>query len=263
MSASAASSPQFLYKYRSFSSPCDFERTQRIVCDHHIYFAPPCSFNDPFDCRPAFSFDAPFDEMKAYYRRLCAKRMPHLTAREVEAEIEQLFAEPDLCAPQGQQKIQELHSHVLAQELGVLCLSSQRDHILMWSHYADCHRGICLEFDTRASFLAGARPIGYEDSRLLINPFRDRDEEMAEKTFLMKASHWHYEGEWRLIRYDGPGEVAFEPEALTGIVLGALTPPEAERHLREWAAQRERPLKLSRAYPDQQAFRLHVRPLAD
>lgn len=31
----------------------------------------------------------------------------------------------------------------------VLCLSAVRDHILMWSHYADSHRGAVLEFRPR------------------------------------------------------------------------------------------------------------------
>lgn len=258
-------SPRYLYKYRPLATACDIERTQRIVCDSRIFFAPPCSFNDPFDSRPAFTFEAPVDEMKAYYRRLCGKRMPQLTEREVEAEIERIFADPktDLRAPQGQSRIQDLHSHALGQEVGVLCLSSVRDHILMWSHYADCHRGICLEFDAGADFLSRARPIGYEESRMLINPFRDRDEEMAEKTFLMKAAHWHYEGEWRLIRYEGPGEEAFAPATLTGIVLGALASEDTERRVRAWAREHETPLRLARAYPDQQAFRLHVRALED
>ena len=55
--------------------------------------------------------------------------------------------------------------------------------------------------------------------------------------------------------------MAFPPEALTGIVLGASAPKKAEELLREWAARREAPLELLRAYPDQQEFRLHIRPI--
>ncbi|GGY45342.1 DUF2971 domain-containing protein [Pseudoduganella albidiflava] len=255
--------PEYLYKYRPFASECDIEFTRQIVCDNTIYFAPPCTFNDPFDSRPAFTFDAPFDEMKAYYRRMCSKQMPQLTERACEEELEKILADPatDLRTPQGQQRIQQLHSRILAEEVGVLCLSSERDHILMWSHYADCHKGICLRFDARAAFLREARPIGYEQRRELINPFRDRDEDMAAKTFLMKSRHWLYEGEWRAVRYEGPGPVEFAPEALTGIVLGANASKEAEERAREWASRRRAPLELLRAYPDQQDFRLHIRPL--
>lgn len=36
---------------------------------------------------------------------------------------------------------------ILDQSFGVLCLSECPDDILLWSHYADSHRGLCLEFD--------------------------------------------------------------------------------------------------------------------
>ncbi len=29
----------------------------------------------------------------------------------------------------------------------ILCLTESRDNFLMWSHYADCHRGFCVEFE--------------------------------------------------------------------------------------------------------------------
>ena len=33
-------------------------------------------------------------------------------------------------------------------ERGVCCFSEKKDDILMWSHYADGHKGFCLEFIT-------------------------------------------------------------------------------------------------------------------
>jgi DUF2971 family protein len=32
-------------------------------------------------------------------------------------------------------------------ECGFLSLSERRDDLLMWAHYAEMHRGVCLEFD--------------------------------------------------------------------------------------------------------------------
>lgn len=28
----------------------------------------------------------------------------------------------------------------------ILCLATEYDNLLMWSHYADCHRGLCIEY---------------------------------------------------------------------------------------------------------------------
>jgi hypothetical protein len=38
----------------------------------------------------------------------------------------------------------------LDQSFGVLCLSERPDDILLWSHYSNSHRGLCLEFDAAA-----------------------------------------------------------------------------------------------------------------
>ncbi len=39
--------------------------------------------------------------------------------------------------------------------IGVICFSSNYDNILMWSHYANNHKGICIEFDLNDSFFHG------------------------------------------------------------------------------------------------------------
>ena len=38
----------------------------------------------------------------------------------------------------------------LDDSFGVLCLSERPDDILLWSHYSNSHRGLCLEFDAAA-----------------------------------------------------------------------------------------------------------------
>ena len=48
---------------------------------------------------------------------------------------------------------------------GVLCLSECHDDILMWSHYGDSHRGICLEFKATNTALFGeAQRVKYAET---------------------------------------------------------------------------------------------------
>src|SRR6516165_6791682 len=47
--------------------------------------------------------------------------------------------ESQLALERKERRIVELHS--------ALCFSKSWNNILMWSHYADKHRGICLGFD--------------------------------------------------------------------------------------------------------------------
>lgn len=46
-------------------------------------------------------------------------------------------------------RMRRLHD-LLDEAFGVLCLSERSDDLLLWSHYADGHRGVCIEFDVGA-----------------------------------------------------------------------------------------------------------------
>ena len=93
------------------------------------------------------------------------------------------------------------------------CLSSQCDSTLMWSHYADYNRGICVEYDfnqfpqdhllRKAIF-----PVYYSENPIdLMDLIADEKHEVYEYpldaavlcTALNKAVPWRYEQEWRLV----------------------------------------------------------------
>jgi Protein of unknown function (DUF2971) len=89
----------------------------------------------------------------------------------------------------------------LGQSTGLVCLSDSWQNPVMWSHYGDKHRGICLGFDVCSSLLI---PITYELERLKI---RERDfsdhntskqESAMRKCLSTKFKHWEYERERRL-----------------------------------------------------------------
>ncbi|MBK6787723.1 MAG: DUF2971 domain-containing protein [Betaproteobacteria bacterium] len=46
----------------------------------------------------------------------------------------------------------------------MLCFSAHNDILLMWSHYADAHRGICLIFDAKDPVIGMARKVNYPDA---------------------------------------------------------------------------------------------------
>jgi hypothetical protein len=82
---------------------------------------------------------------------------------------------------------------------GVLCFSDSWDNPVMWSHYADRHRGICLGFDVPDH---AVKPIDYSAHRL---PFRLDDAErtavtpdMIEQLIYTKFEDWRYEQEYRI-----------------------------------------------------------------
>ncbi len=81
---------------------------------------------------------------------------------------------------------------------GVICFSKTWHHPLMWSHYAENHKGLAIGFDVRRSV---ARKIQYrktckkiEDLKSFVENCSDRTLEAAIYT---KFDAWAYEEEWR------------------------------------------------------------------
>lgn len=254
--------PANFYKYRPMNTPEMVQRVEDIVINNEIFFASPSSFNDPFDLKPAFSLDAPPERQRAEYLRLSNKYQPHYSLAQHNAEADNVMANSldagNIAVTAAM--IQALHAQAMTR-VGVFCVSTKRDDILMWSHYADSHKGVCLEFDGMSHLMAHAQRVSYSRKRVPINPYCDDNMAMMEKAMLTKSEHWAYEAEWRLCRYiDGPGPVQYHPNNLTGIILGALASRDTFDLVRKWASQRTSPLAIYRATTSGQEFELLIGP---
>ena len=111
--------------------------------------------------------------------------------------------------------IQQLEANVVQKLMGIFrigCLSADHKNPLMWSHYADSHRGFCVEYDfgtpNRATLSLLPLPVVYSHDRPLVPwyvAFNNTPENImaANKDILLglltKDSSWEYEREWRLL----------------------------------------------------------------
>lgn len=254
--------PVKYYKYRSMSGDAS-TWAERIVLHNEIYFPPASSFNDPFDLRPVFSLQATPDLQREDFLRLSRKYEPNITEEERVTAADRVMATSmstgDISGTTA--AIQAVHNHNITTIVGVLCVSTKPDNILMWSHYADSHRGICLEFDGTLEFMADAQKVQYTFERFPINPYYDNREAMMKKALLTKSDQWSYESEWRLFCYDdGPGIIKFQPANLTGIIIGALASPSTVDMVMRWGRQRAVPINLYRASVSHKKFELHIDP---
>lgn len=256
--------PTKLYKYRSMDGSAA-AWVEKIVLGHELYFAPAKNFNDPFDLRPVISLEATREEHIARYLASSRKFEPDLPEAERLAQAEHAMAvsmTPDEIAKTAA-LVQQLHAKALTEGCGVFCVSEKRDDILMWSHYGQDHRGVCLEFDGTGPLMAHAHPVLYTDKRVSLNPYRDDAAALMSKALLTKSPHWAYECEWRLLTYDrGPGVESFQPKNLTGLIVGAMASDETIATVRAWNQRREVPLALYRASTSALRFELEIAPLA-
>lgn len=76
---------------------------------------------------------------------------------------------------------------------GLLCFSRSWHNPVLWGHYADKHRGMCLGFDIPTDLL---RQICYVKSRLTWPKIVD--ENFVQKLLFTKFLHWSYEDEYRV-----------------------------------------------------------------
>ena len=106
----------------------------------------------------------------------------------------------------------------------VICLSGRKDINSLWAHYADNHKGICIEYDlinTKTELFKNlCFPIEYIDEfdstydvKSLFET-NSMDLNIKLKPLLIKAGDWGYEEEWRIIFDDSiisDYNVDFEP----------------------------------------------------
>jgi hypothetical protein len=87
-------------------------------------------------------------------------------------------------------------------QTGLLSFSRNWTNPVLWSHYADKHRGICLGFDVPRNRIHHVR---YEDKRILAELDKQGEDptripaDLQEKLFCTKSAHWEYEEEVRLM----------------------------------------------------------------
>ena len=83
---------------------------------------------------------------------------------------------------------------------GLLCFSKSWRNPLLWSHYSDRHRGLCLGFDVPDKLLMN---VTYTRKRTTSEKLLSNDQSVKEREMKRllrtKFSHWRYENEVRRV----------------------------------------------------------------
>ena len=212
----------YLYKYRSYNN-----LSLEMLSRNRYYFASAKKFNDPLDCACEPKYELPsIDKIIEYQARVLQDThgLDYSNALERSQVLRSL----------NKSKLDEFFENIrisvkniLLNEYGILSLSEKNDHILMWSHYADCHKGFCIEFlRTFDNHLSIMRPVNYFDEYPDFSYFDDLPGNIAKQMIFCKASVWSYEAEWRGIQKANT-EVVYSDDMITGIIFGINMP---EKH---------------------------------
>lgn len=214
------------FKYTSLN-----QNTLNSIKESSIYFRHPRDFNDPFDSR-CYKADADlktkisYQEASYIFELFCketgwdkfsnAQRKILLDEADCRENLEKIVRR---LSPTHLQKNIFERDHDLNKErlvmaderLLISCFSSINNHMLMWSHYANNHRGICIGYDHKK----------YED---LLHPVAYRQDFSANinEAKLVKHLEWRYEHEWRIVISENLHKLLdiTNPKRITDKILG-------------------------------------------
>jgi hypothetical protein len=250
--------PSRLFKYMSVADGCA-DRVRSVIVDRTLYFASVASFNDPFECRFQSSARGTREQWRDILSRpevrdlLQLPRWGSLTDYAVDLYGEQASHNASTFAASFRTAIEA--------NVGVCSFSETGDNLLVWSHYADAQRGVCLEFTPggEESLFSDAEPMGYQDEYPAFDFFQSTKEERARLVFLTKSKLWAYEAEWRLVDVTaGAGLRHYAAGELTGVIVGPETDSNVEMRVRSWILESGRDIVMYRAIRRANTYGLEI-----
>ena len=246
------------------------------LCHDGLYFASPAAFNDPLDCRPTIESDSDKRTLRAILTELINRRVAAETlralktarlkggkaeahahrsgetaARQELANIAYNATNPDFEVSETEAECWLLTSAIQRElleqyERGVCCFSTVVDNPILWSHYGDQHRGICIGYGLdrvpkpilHKVVYGGSRTVKTSlVARALLENDPDARNLLGRDVLLRKVPSWRYEREWRLLGNKGAQDSCLQlvdvtfglrcPEALKHVLISALKPRAA------------------------------------
>jgi hypothetical protein len=189
------------------------------LINSELYFALPKHLNDPFDCNINISNSI----------------LRVLSEWQSESLITEFLRSGTIA-----DRIQKL-----TRTMGVCSFSLVSEEVLMWSHYANNHTGVCLCYEIPGTFIdfetnkiVGVSEVSYNENGLTewifnnIESYKEQPQEFAiefHKRYLTaKSPSWSYEKEVRILRKEC-GAFELPREYLKQICFGLQTSDQDQR----------------------------------
>lgn len=161
------------------------ERAKQILQEKTVFFAKQSGFNDPFELACKIRTGYSFDDWKNWFVQLGdTERQANIRATQI--VVNRTYTSVD-----------DIIRKILSR-IGIFCMTPFNDNLLMWAHYADSHKGVCIEFDTNEERkLRPYKKVVYNDNILTLD-LLERPRSIVD-IILHKSTCWDYEQEFRVI----------------------------------------------------------------
>ena len=252
---------------------------ESLLTRGEVFFPIVASFNDPFDLKARFVFKASVLMRRRIKRTLALEHMRNL-ARQRGRELDPAERRKILRTPLTQETLrltEDRFFEARANTVGVLSLAERKDNLLTWAHYADSHRGVCVEFDrSREPLRTAALKVFYSEDYPEVDFFQileriDEDSDEAirirlrffQSLCLTKSLEWSYEAEWRVIDEFLGGKLQRFPEGIvTAVYLGCRMEEEDEKRILKWISSGPLNPKVFRTTTDPKSFHLNFEEIS-
>ena len=221
-----------LYKYYSYNS-----NSLSVLINRKVWFSRPASLNDPYDLGIDFVNYINSTDFR-YMIETCCKLPSISSERRQELEkigrLERNSPDPVALSESWEKVNDKLRNDLM--NSGVFCMSELNDNILMWAHYANGHKGFCVEFARDSNSTLGnievTNPVVYSCDFPSPSPFSDEGRSSCfDDLFLTKSKDWAYEKEWRMINEEG--DILLNvPGKISAIIFGLKMPSQHKKTIR-------------------------------
>ena len=231
--------PMRLFRYRAFN-----DRSADAFENDIIYAVTADKFNDPYDTLVRYDLEGvekwvntvmnteTLGQMKTWYAQGwdLPKEVRHILPKEMTDALKVALSSIEDIRD-FEERIEEIRQRMISlietyfpilsetskRYSTIACFCESIESVLMWSHYADSHKGFALEYDFRPTLEqpimnVALMPVVYSEERLDISDYiawgflrilgiqaKMPDISASFKNALWKSDIWAYEKEWRMI----------------------------------------------------------------
>ena len=197
---------------------------------------------------------------------------PHLSASEIERVATNEMRINNIRNPKIIEERVDYQRKCISKNYGIFSMTSENDNILMWTHYANSHKGICIRLNVdqflnfikndcvKEKLLIIWDKVEYQNEYPLLNPFILNDDEVVLKSLLIKSWYWKYESEYRFILFENPNRAIKIPIGIIDqIIMGCNISESDKGELVEIAKSRN--IELLKADLKRNSFGLDINKL--
>jgi len=261
-----------LYKYRSWQEneniPEEEKFQKRSLTHTEVFFASPTKLNDPFDLNIPKRYDLLSEDqitILTYYHFL--RIYPEKSAKELCR-----LAKEKQSRISNERKLNATIDSIknLKNRHGILSLSQDYKNIIMWTHYANNHKGFCVGYNVKKliDFIKSKTdeyalsPIAYSHNMPVIIPplsLGSRFDNIVRR-LTTKSFEWSYEKEFRLIIHEPDKCFQVPHKTIEEIIIGCNATPETEDDIFKLWKNKYPKSKLFKAKTDANKYKILLNP---